>query len=140
MNEFRSVFPLEHSDGYEGFYLMNGGYIAVEAHVYYAMIRHFRPKRIIEIAMGNSTLLAGAASLVNKKQYGQAAHLTAIATHIHGTFIRKASRGFRFCLIRRCSTSILSCSSSEPSSFWMRIRGEGEQQLPVVNVGGAKTM
>src|SRR5262249_5831168 len=46
--------------------------------VYYALIRHFRPKRIIEIGSGNSTVLAAAACMTNQKEYGAAPRLTAI--------------------------------------------------------------
>jgi hypothetical protein len=49
--------------------------MAVDAHVYYTFIRHFRPKRIMEIGAGHSTLLAVAAGMRNLKENGEAPHL-----------------------------------------------------------------
>ncbi len=79
--EFRERFPLRpsrqaHDSG--EFYLLNGTFMAVDAHVYYSFIRHFRPQRIVEIGAGNSTLVAAAASVRNLEEQGQAPHLTAI--------------------------------------------------------------
>jgi Methyltransferase domain len=58
LDEFRARFPIHRSPLTTGFYLINGGYMAVDAHVYYGLIRHQKPRRIIEIGNGNSTLLA----------------------------------------------------------------------------------
>lgn len=82
MDEFRQLFPLrrENTSSPEQFYLINGALMAVDAHVYYALIRHFRPKRIVEIGSGFSTLLA--ATCINKikerEKKGEGPHLTAI--------------------------------------------------------------
>ncbi|MBI4849802.1 MAG: class I SAM-dependent methyltransferase [Nitrospirae bacterium] len=78
MEEFRSRFPVDRTDDPKQFYLINGGYMAVDAHVYYAFMRHLKPKRLIEIGIGNSTILAGAANLLNQEETGTAAHFTAI--------------------------------------------------------------
>ena len=57
LEEFRERFPIYKDEGADpGFYLINGGYMAVDAHVYYSLIRQHRPKRILEIGVGNSTL------------------------------------------------------------------------------------
>lgn len=40
--------------------------MAVDAHVYYALIRHFQPRRIVEVGAGWSTLVAAEAGLRNK--------------------------------------------------------------------------
>jgi predicted O-methyltransferase YrrM len=64
--EFRARFPLHRRTLTTGFYLINGGYMAVDAHVYYGLIRHFKPRRIVEIGNGNSTLLALAAAQSNR--------------------------------------------------------------------------
>jgi predicted O-methyltransferase YrrM len=61
LKEFRDRFPIRRRALETGFYLINGGYMAVDAHVYYGLIRHYKPRRIIEIGNGNSTLLALAA-------------------------------------------------------------------------------
>jgi hypothetical protein len=46
--------------------------MAIDAHVYYIFIRHFKPKRIIEIGAGNSTLVAAAACRQNLKEKSEA--------------------------------------------------------------------
>jgi hypothetical protein len=78
MNEFRARFPLNKTGDPRQFFLINGNYMAVDAHVYYSFIRHFKPKRIIEIGAGNSTLLAAAAGLQNFHETGRSPHLTLI--------------------------------------------------------------
>ncbi|MBI4523164.1 MAG: class I SAM-dependent methyltransferase [Deltaproteobacteria bacterium] len=78
LSEFRERFPLHRSSDAKTFYLINGAFMAVDAHVYYSLIRHFKPKRIVEIGSGFSTLLAAAASMQNLKEDGEGAHLTAI--------------------------------------------------------------
>jgi len=78
MNEFRSKFPLHATDNPLQFYLINGGYMAIDAHIYYSLIRHYKPRRIIEIGAGNSTLLASAACLQNQEETGRPVNLTAI--------------------------------------------------------------
>jgi len=78
MPEFRAMFPVDGPLEPPGFYLINGGYMAVDAHVYYCMIRHFKPRRIVEIGNGNSTLLAIAASNKNEEETGQRPKLTSI--------------------------------------------------------------
>jgi predicted O-methyltransferase YrrM len=53
-DEFNS-FPLQKGDG---FYVFNPSFGSVDAEIYYCMIRHFRPRKIIEVGAGFSTLLA----------------------------------------------------------------------------------
>ena len=52
----------------EQYYITNPAYQAVDAGIYYSMIRHFKPKRIIEIGAGFSTLLACQAVVRNEKE------------------------------------------------------------------------
>lgn len=61
-----------------GFYLINGGYMAVDAHVYYCLIRHHKPRRIVEVGNGNSTLLAIAACNKNEEETGLRPKLVSI--------------------------------------------------------------
>ncbi|MFC1780902.1 class I SAM-dependent methyltransferase [Planctomycetota bacterium] len=49
------------------FYLNNTGFGLPDAGVLHCMIRHFKPKKIIEIGAGNSTLVSARASLLNKE-------------------------------------------------------------------------
>lgn len=53
-----NAFPYHKTDVAEQFYLLNGGFMAIDGNVYYALIRHLQPDTIVEIGSGNSTLLA----------------------------------------------------------------------------------
>jgi len=78
MEEFRESFPLHASGEPARFHLINGSFMAVDAHVYYAFIRHFRPRRIVEVGAGNSTLVAATACERNRMEDGRVVRLTAI--------------------------------------------------------------
>ncbi len=78
LDEFRSKFSIEKPADSKLFYLINGSYMAIDAHVYYTMIRHFKPRRILEIGAGNSTFLGGVACLENKRETGLPVDYTAI--------------------------------------------------------------
>ena len=78
MPEFRAAFPIEKQADASRFYLLNGFYMAVDAHVLYAIIRHGKPRRIVEIGSGNSTRLAAAACLKNREETGRTTSLVAI--------------------------------------------------------------
>lgn len=56
--EFRSCFPVENTAGTDGFCVINGVYMAVDAHVYYGMLRDLKPRRVIEVGSGQSTRVA----------------------------------------------------------------------------------
>jgi predicted O-methyltransferase YrrM len=75
--EFREQFPISEAKKPGKFFLLNGSYMAVDAHVYYSLIRETRPKRIIEIGTGYSTILACHAGQLNKKQLGEGPEITA---------------------------------------------------------------
>ena len=78
--EFRERIPLD--AGPEGdpkrFFLLNGTFMAVDAQVYYALIRHFRPARIVEVGGGRSSLLAGIACGRNREESGRDSRLEVI--------------------------------------------------------------
>jgi len=62
--KFRSefeTFPLEPDANAQRFFLRNGMYESVDAEVLYGIVRHFHPRRVIEIGSGFSTLLFSAA-------------------------------------------------------------------------------
>ena len=68
LSEFRAykpeydAFPSAPNPGKPtDFYLSNGSYESVDAEVYYAMLRRRKPRRVIEIGSGNSTLVAALA-------------------------------------------------------------------------------
>lgn len=77
MPEFSRLFPLRQQDPAR-FFLINGGYMAVDAQVYFAFIREFKPRRIVEIGAGFSTMLACAAGRLNEEEGGSAPRITAV--------------------------------------------------------------
>ena len=50
------------------FYLENGSFEKGDAEIYYQMIRYFKPKKIIEVGCGHSTLIAMEAIKKNKSE------------------------------------------------------------------------
>ena len=73
-----SAFPVHEADESGGFYLVNGTYMAIDGNVYYGLIRHTKPKKVIEIGSGYSTLLAAAAIRKNKEEGANATELISI--------------------------------------------------------------
>ncbi len=74
-----SYFSSQFKEEYESFprtktsipyqyYLLNDSFGPVDGEILYCMIRHFKPKRIIEIGSGNSTYLSAQAILKNKEE------------------------------------------------------------------------
>ena len=78
LGEFRSQFPISQADKFGDFFLLNGSYMAVDAHVYYSLIRQTNPERIVEIGCGYSTFLACAAAQSNQQEFGRFPVITAI--------------------------------------------------------------
>lgn len=85
-NEFRGLSPK--------FELLNGTFMAIDAHIYYAFIRFFKPKTIIEIGTGNSTKLALLACKQNKLRDNHYTRLISIDPYVH--FSSKKTKGFKF--------------------------------------------
>lgn len=71
-------FPREKTQSPHQYYLNNDTFESVDAEILYCMIRHFRPKKVIEIGSGNSTYLSAQAILKNEEETGHKAELTAI--------------------------------------------------------------
>lgn len=94
MDEFRAAVPLSPppGDGPARFHLINGTFMAVDAQVYYALIRHGKPRRIVEIGGGNSSVLAGMACEKNRAGDGRATRLTVVEPY-PGTALRKGFPG-----------------------------------------------
>jgi predicted O-methyltransferase YrrM len=61
-------YPLHREDAHGGFFLINGGFMAVDADMYYCLIRYARPRRIIEVGCGFSTMLASDAIRKNREE------------------------------------------------------------------------
>src|SRR5205807_789891 len=54
-NDEFNRFPIESTADSTQYYLINGSFMAIDGNVYYAFIRHYKPRRVIEIGSGNST-------------------------------------------------------------------------------------
>ena len=57
--------PMESAQAGNGFYLKNGHFQSVDPLVAYCLVRHFRPRQIIEVGGGYSTLLLALAARKN---------------------------------------------------------------------------
>jgi len=71
-------FPINKNGDPEQFYLLNGSFMAIDGNVYYSLIRHLKPRKIVEIGSGYSTLLASKAILKNKEESEEATQLICI--------------------------------------------------------------
>ena len=72
-------FPKERTPVPYRYYVNNSGFASVDGELLYCMIRHHRPRRIIEIGSGNSTYVAAQAILKNAEdRNGYECELTAI--------------------------------------------------------------
>jgi hypothetical protein len=74
-----------------GFFLRNGFFESVDAQVLYAMIRHLKPKRVVEIGSGMSTLLIKTALDKNEGD-GRPGHLHSIDPYPRPFILRRAAR------------------------------------------------
>ena len=66
--EFRARFPIHAVPDRKGFHLINGTYMAVDSHLLYGLVRHSKPRRIVEIGNGASTMIAVAAAELNRAE------------------------------------------------------------------------
>lgn len=96
--EFRARYGVREEDANGRFYVVNGVYMAVDAHVYYGLVRHLKPKRIIEIGSGQSTRVALDALETNRDQDGVAGSITAIEPY-PGPVLKDLQEGGRIALI-----------------------------------------
>jgi hypothetical protein len=85
LEAFKTSFRLEY-DAFprfatgiaDGYYVYNKSFESVDGEVLYCMIRSLRPKKIIEIGAGYSTLLSARAILKNEQEDGHRCELIAI--------------------------------------------------------------
>lgn len=77
-DEFADFPEQKPGNDYPGFYLINGGYMAVDGHLYYGLVRHLKPRRIIETGCGMSTLLCSTALARNEREGATACNYTCI--------------------------------------------------------------
>lgn len=71
------------------FYLHNGMFVGIDPHLYHSMVRHFRPRTIIEVGAGFSTLVAAGAVARNAAE-GHPARLIAVEPYPRD-FIRRGA-------------------------------------------------
>ena len=62
------LFPNNSSSSIHNYYTNNDFFGSVDGEILYCMIRHFKPKRIIEIGSGYSTIVAALAIMRNKQE------------------------------------------------------------------------
>jgi len=74
-------FPIKQTSVPHEFFLDNGAFGKVDAEVLHSMIRHYQPRRVIEIGSGCSTLVTAAALEMNRVQNGRESRFTAIEPH-----------------------------------------------------------
>lgn len=73
-----NAFPIHGDKNAHDYYLLNGGFMAIDGNVYYSLIRHLKPAKIIEIGSGWSSLLAMKAIKKNREESGKNTNLTLI--------------------------------------------------------------
>ena len=81
-------FPVEKTNIEHQYYLNNRDFGRVDAEILYCIIRHFKPKNIIEIGSGHSTYLSAQALVVNKERDGASGELIAIEPYPRGALER----------------------------------------------------
>lgn len=84
-------FAESNGDGRKEFHFNNGYFERVDAEVAYAFVRRRKPKRVIEVGSGNSTMVLGAALRANEED-GYPGELTSIEPH-PAPFLREGVPG-----------------------------------------------
>jgi predicted O-methyltransferase YrrM len=80
-----TLYPNAATGNSAEYYYENGSFGPVDADVLHAMIRHFKPHRVIEIGSGYSTLVSANACLLNKQKDGVASELIAVEPYPNET-------------------------------------------------------
>jgi hypothetical protein len=86
-DEYES-FPEDEAQKPYQYYINNGWFESVDGEILYCMIRHFQPKRIVEIGSGYSTYLSAQAILKNEEESRNRAELIAIEPYPDETLRR----------------------------------------------------
>src|SRR5262249_28046029 len=73
-----NAFPMDETTSPHQFKLLNGSFMAIDGNIYYGLIRHHQPRRIVEVGSGNSTLLAASAIRLNAAEGKRKSELVAI--------------------------------------------------------------
>lgn len=99
MNEYQS-FPQMRTDVAHQYYVNNGTFEAVDGEILYSMIRHFKPKKVLEIGSGNSTYLSAQAILKNTADCGNECELTSVEPYPNDV-LRKGFPGLSQLIIKK---------------------------------------
>ena len=105
------TFAVHRTDVPHEFYLKNAGFGLEDAGVLHCMIRHFKPRTILEIGSGNSTLVAARAVLLNEKE-GFPCKLTAIDPYPR-KYLREGIPGFDQLMIQKLEQTDMPWIASE---------------------------
>ncbi len=81
--------PLKGSKSSRNYYINNGNFESVDGEILYCMIRHFKPKKVIEVGSGYSTLVSWAALEKNRSEEANDSTFTAIEPYPR-TFLRQS--------------------------------------------------
>ena len=98
-------FPLIAADAAAGYYVHNPYFGPVDGEVLYGMVRFFRPKRILEIGSGFSTLLSAKAILSNRADDAEYHCLLMVVDPFPSSLLCK--RFFSFLEVRRIEAQAL---------------------------------
>lgn len=63
-----NAFPRDRPDGGDGFFVNNGFFGPVDAEMYYSMVRSLKPKRMLEVGSGFSTMVGARGVLANVRE------------------------------------------------------------------------
>jgi predicted O-methyltransferase YrrM len=78
-------FPLESTGRPHEFFDDNGQFASTDAEVLHCMIRHYRPRRVVEVGSGFSSLVTAAALLLNAREDGIEGELICIEPYPNET-------------------------------------------------------
>ena len=78
-------FPANPTGDPTEYYYVNGKFGAVDGGMLYGLLRHFKPKRMLEVGSGNSTILATQAYKLNEAETGIRTEHTVIDPYPHAT-------------------------------------------------------
>jgi glycosyltransferase involved in cell wall biosynthesis len=84
-NEY-ALFPAGKVSDPCQFHFNNGVFESGDAEVLYAMVRHFNPRRVIEVGAGHTSLLTAAACEINRKERRNACEFIAIEPYPNDLF------------------------------------------------------
>jgi predicted O-methyltransferase YrrM len=76
-----NALPLERGAACTGYYIRNGAFESVDGEILYSFIRGLKPRRVIEIGSGFSTLLIARALNANLRESGPSAAHTIVDPH-----------------------------------------------------------